>query len=761
MVLDKIFNKPQENVELFWSLVIGRDWVQAGIWRVVGQTTEIISEGVSTSWQEDNIESLVTAADSSLSSAAGNVEEGQEEPNKVVFGLLSSWVEEGSIKKERLGDLKRLSSELELFPAGFVVLPESIVHLIKAREGAPLNAILVGLTNDSVEVNLIQSGKILGTAEVARSVSLGADVAEGLARLPVLTQYPSRILLYDHKAGSLDDARQNIIDADWDELNVSFLHVPKVEILPDDVGVTAVSLAGGAEVGQAKEVVFPAQEEEEIEEDNEAVTTEEYSKEEKNVGEAKDLGFLEGMDIAQKAFPLQPESIGAEVVNTEEPVKDFAPIQQRPSLENKIEEKTKQDRDLVKKSLPRLPIFPLRIPKFSFGKAKGIIVLLFVGLGLILVGGGIVYWYLPKASVVVYVAPKKLEKTIIFTVDPNITVIDKEKKIIPGSIKEAAVSGEKTASTTGSKTVGERARGKVTIFHVGGAMLLKSGTTLSGPGGLKYTLDDNVQVASGSSLANPSKVQALTSAGDIGAQYNLAGSTEFSVGNFSKADFVAQNLDALSGGTSRTVSAVSESDRVDIENELSKELVGKGSSEIDNQLGGKEVLIEDSSSFKAVEKKFSHRVGEESSNLKLSMSGRVAATAISKDDLNSLIFSELEKDVPSGFSLKQDQLEVTFKQQETNEQKDNKKDKKVEEKKNDKTAKTFVAAVRANFLPKVITSDISKEITGKNPQDAKRYLSKIPGYTGAEISFNFILPGKLGTLPRVSKNISVEVSAEK
>ena len=199
MALTDIFKKPEgEKPENFWSLVISRAWVEAGIWRVVGEKTEVVARGEAASWQDPDSESLVTACDSTLSAATGSIEEEIEEPNRVVFGLPPSWVEDGQIKSERLELLKKISKELELTPSGFVVIPEAIVHFLKVKEGAPPNCILVGLSEDSLDVALVQTGRILGSVEVSRSMSPGADVAEGLARLPSVSQYPSRILLYDN-----------------------------------------------------------------------------------------------------------------------------------------------------------------------------------------------------------------------------------------------------------------------------------------------------------------------------------------------------------------------------------------------------------------------------------------------------------------------------------------------------------------------------------------------------------------------------------
>ena len=779
MVLGGIFKKTGEGQEHYWSLVIGKNWTDAAIWRVNGEIAEIVAEGVPTSWQEGDNETLVAAADSSLSSATSNITEEIQEPNKVVFGLMSSWVEEGLIKKEYLGILKKVSGELELSPAGFVVIPEAIVHYIKIKEGAPLNAILVGLLEDSIEVTLVQSGKILGTTDVSKSISLGSDVAEGLARLAKLEQYPSRILLYDHRVGNLDDARQNILETNWDEQKVSFLHTPKVQILPENIGVISVSLAGGAEVGNVKQVVeveedlgaeYESKTKSKIEEEHEGEDGEKEMNEENKEEEtrAQDLGFVES-DIAA-------EETGKFVAHTTEDVeshKNVAEPKDFPQVRDKdidTEEEEHASAVHVRKRPNSLAILGvlgrLSYPKLSFGGKGGRLILIpGIVLLLILVGGGALYWYLPKAQVTVYVAPKKLEKTFEFTVNPQLSSIDSNNKVVPGIVKEAQISSEKTISTTGTKTVGERSKGKVTVLHVGTPVTLKVGTVLSGPSGLKFTLDDETKIATGSSITNPSKAQSTVTAVDIGAQYNLASNSEFSVGASSKAEFVAQNYEAFSGGTSRSVSAVSETDRADLEKDLTAELLQKGMDQIKGLLDEKETPVDGSSNFQVGEKTFSNKVGEESSTVKLTLSGKVTVLVISQNDINSLVYEKLEKEIPQGFSIAQDQVEISYKPVETqaSKTKTSTKDKSKDTKdtKTGTQAKVFVATIKANFLPKVDPVDIAKQITGKYPTVAKNYLATIPGYTRAEISFSFLFPGKLGTLPRVAKNISIEVSAER
>lgn len=755
-----IFKKDEGSTENYWSLVVGKTWVQAGIWRVSQEKVELVAEGNSTTWSDGNEESLVSAADGSLSSAASNTTFDVSEPNKVVYGLPASWVSDGSILPQRLELLKKLSGELELAPSGFVVVPEALVHYLKSKEGSPLNAILIGIAEDSSEVTLTQNGKVLGTTEVARSISLGADLSEGLAKLtPSLDgfQYPSRILLYNHKVGNLDDARQNLISTEWKEVNLNFLHTPKIEVLPENTAVLAVSLAGGAEVGEAVSVDFLGLDKAKNEET------------EVSLGESSDLEvekvkYLEDEDIAYSEKISQNQDVNFEKeiedldlvahdnlrsVSEKAEARDFNPFPEA--------DKSK-DLSIIKRALSHLSFPNLSLSIFKGWSMGFVAALTFI----LLIVFGIGYWYLPKAEVTIYVAAKKLEKTIPFSVDSQIPAVDLGKSIVPAKTEETEVSGEKTTSTTGTKLIGDRAKGTVIITNGGGSRVLKSGTILAGPNSLKFTLNEDVTVASASSIAKPSQSQAQVSAADIGAQYNLANGTEFVVGNFSKLDIVAQNDEAFSGGSSREITAVSDKDRLELEKGLMQELAEKGKEQLKDSLSPDEVLIDESISFTSQEKNYSNKAGEEASTLKLSTKGNVKSLVVSKESINSLVLDKIKSDVPGGFLLRPDQLNLSFKAVvQKEETKASKNAKETKEAKPPSSQTSFVAQIQANLLPKINPEDIKKGISGKSAIEAKEYLSSIPGFTRTAISFKPRLPSFLETLPRMTKNIVLEIESER
>jgi hypothetical protein len=145
------------------------------------------------------------------------------------------------------------------------------------------------------------------------------------------------------------------------------------------------------------------------------------------------------------------------------------------------------------------------------------------------------------------------------------------------------------------------------------------------------------------------------------------------------------------------------------------------------------------------EREFSDKVDDEAATLKLTLSLDVEAISVGKDFLIELAKKELGDKVPSGFVLRDEQIDIDF---EFEEEEDG--------------YYTLITSISVNLLPEVKPDEIAKKIAGKYPLIAKEYLTDdVPGFVRAEINFKPKLPGRLGTLPRLAKNIEVEIAAEK
>jgi len=521
-------SKEKGNGEHYWALVIEPGWVQAGIWTIEKEEARVVSMGPATAWETE--EDLIGASDTALSAAVQNLDEESGEPEKTVFGVVSSWVSEGQIKKEYLEKIRDICTKLSLTPSGFVVLPEAIAHFLKAEEGAPLSAIVVGIGPESIEVAVFKLGDLVGTAEVARSISISDDVAEGLSRLATGETFPSRFLVYNGKKAELEDARQSLLKTDWEILKIKFLHTPKVELIDPERKVLAVCLAGASELADVSLVAREEGDEDEAEE-NLAEPKGEVSPEE--------LGFVIGEDIAKASKETDVQVQLQRQVS--KPEKADVPEAE----EIKKEKKKFADRFLFFKKVnpfailrgakKELATVSRKTESFDILGAMTKRTLIFGAIFLFLVLGGAfaAWWYLPKATVTVFIAPRKLDQTLTIFVDVSEGSLNSKENVLPGKTLETIVSGEKTRQTSGTKTVGERAKGVVSIQNgTVNDISLSSGAILVGADDLGFTINSQVSVPAATSPSSPGEAEANVTASDIGAEYNLAKDEKFSVGNF-------------------------------------------------------------------------------------------------------------------------------------------------------------------------------------------------------------------------------------
>jgi hypothetical protein len=121
----------------------------------------------------------------------------------------------------------------------------------------------------------------------------------------------------------------------------------------------------------------------------------------------------------------------------------------------------------------------------------------------------------------------------------------------------------------------------------------------------------------------------------------------------------------------------------------------------------------------------------------------IDALVVEKDSLSDFAKEALKEKIPEGYVLREDQIDMRFELEESDE------------------VYEFIVNMEINLLPEMNPEKIAEEIVGKNSQHAKDYLTSISGFTRAEINLIPSLPGWLGTLPHVTKNIEVELTAER
>ncbi len=724
--------------ELFWALVIEKGLVQSGIWYVGEGTAEVVGVGAGIPWESES--ELIEATDAALSSAIQKLPDNYPEPQKTVFGVSTSWVKDGEISPENLGKIKNLCTELSLTPVGFVVLPEAIAHLYKSEEGTPLNAIVLKSGDENLELSVFKLGELVGTTEVSRSVSLSDDVVEGLSRFDGVAPLPTRFVVYDGREGDMENVKQTLIKANWSEGKINFLHTPQVEILATDRKVLATALAGGAEIGNVTSVVTSDESEEEqvIEEENEAPPQEQKPL------SAESLGFSVGGDVSSMKKEDVQNIIPVEDHGTTEAPPQFAQPQPRPPGAIGATP-VKIATDYLAKSKSLFHSFSRMFPKINAlpgGKNKSLMIAL-GALGLGFVAVIVLWWFVQAARVTIFVTPKRAEENVQIVFDGG-GQFDRENGIIPARVLTDQVSGEKTKSTTGTKLIGNKAAGTVQIANGNGtAINLSAGTLLVSSSGFKFVTDNEASVSGQLLPGSPGTATVGVTAYDIGSQYNLAKGEVFSVGNYSKALVAATSTADFSGGSSQQISAVSKEDQMELETGLKNELSQSARTNLLTQVSGSEVFVSDLAALDTVNENFDNEVGDQADSLKLSL--QLSATGLAADRNKLLDYAKgvLDSKAPAGYSLSSDQVDFkfTFVGEENGKY-------------------TYDTVVGGNFLPNVDTEKIKSIILGKTASVATDYLNSIPGFDHADVALKIKFPTPLKTIPRISKNIVIDIKPE-
>ncbi|MCX6726154.1 MAG: hypothetical protein NT052_02495 [Candidatus Shapirobacteria bacterium] len=730
-----------EKKEYFFALEIDVDRVKSAIWTIEGDQSKLMSLGEIAYWEKES--ELLESVDNSLSSAIEKLSPQLEvkEPEKIIFGLSSDWIEQNKILSEKIEILKKISQKMGLTPLGFMIVPEAIVHWLKKLEGVPLNAILVSLSKKKITVSLVEQGKVVQTNLVVRSENLGADLTEGLSRINHEMPFPARILLYDHEE-KLEEARQELINWPWTEEKINFLHLPKVEILAADFDIKAIVLASASQMAEVKGL-----EEAQTQENPSINTTPQYQVDEEKPKEElvpdSTFGFIKDQDIAE----LENKILFHE--ETEE--KKFMPEEKNEKPNFEIDKK----RNFNFSFLKSIPVFLKSIhwPAFSvnnrnlspnknltfLGLAIGILVILMVGLGFL-------YWYLPQASITLFVKPEVLEKDFEVKLDPSLTSPDRANLILPGIKVETVVGGSKEAITTGTKLIGDKAKGKVTVYNrTDKEKTLAAGTEIIGPSNLKFTLNDKVAIASESAGSDyikvPGKVEVSVTATAIGSDGNLASGSEFIVGNLAKTDFVAKNEASFSEGTSREIQVVAKADQEKLLADLQKELEQKAIEDLKNKVSLGKKLVDTSLTTQITEKTFNKKIDDEANSLSLNLKIQATVLSFSEEEFKQLAGEQIKNLIPDGFSYDSNQTEMSFKTKESSE----------------KNIFVFEAHFKANLVPQLDLETIRKNLLGKKPVIGETYLSNLSHVDSFTAEINPRLPEGIATFPRVLKRITIKV----
>lgn len=707
----------QVQPEFYFGLNIKNGLVTGSVWGIVGNKVRIISfvdhKFHSSGDLSENSEALVEASNIALDQALADF---QPEPEKILFGVPDSWLQDEELKAKYAQVLKKLTKELDVIPLAYVSTTHAICHFLQRQEGAPVTTILVEV-GDPLTVSVVKASKVLGTKEVVRGESLARDIEKALLSFADIEVLPAKIVIFGK--GDMDRLKEDMISFNWMN-QLPFLHIPKIESLEENIGIKALSFAGASEMNphvHLEHQTVP------IEDKKSPLRHPVHNK----LPAASPAAFVAG-DIKERSTTTDDDgSVEYAVQNYEKSV--HTPAQFKPNNLEKLAPGA-----LIPKGMPDVS----RI----FGNL-GLTLIIPVVILIALVGA---YLFLPKSTVTVFVDPKILEKETQVVADPTVTTADESGKQIPGEFVETTVDGTAKAPATGKKQIGDAAKGVVVVYNkTSSSKSLPSGTELTS-GNLTFKLDTAVTIASQSAVEGGisfGKGTANATAVAIGPDSNIAAGKDLSIKGFSGDQVTAKVDTAFTGGVSKDVTVVTSEDQKKLLASLTSDLKKQASSEVQGKLTGDMKILEETFTEKVLKQSFSKNVGDQATELSLTLNLNLKGTAYKDADLKAIVGKLVETNVPEGYTLDIGRAETQATVSKVE------KDGKI----------VFTAKFKAKLMPKLDLEQLKKEIAFKTPDKAEEILKSHESVIGGDIKTTPNLPGPLMRLPLLPQNITLEISS--
>jgi len=722
-------------INSFWLFYIEADSVIVALINWGNGRFYVASIGPRVSFDINDHDSIIKAADESLSSAAASAEiTPKQEPLFVGLVIPSSWVDQdGKIAKEKSELILPVLKELDLKPSGFMSNDEAIIEESSKPDDFPASFINIYLGANYFELSLIYFGKIKGRIRKVFDDEFKAQLVEdALLEFNSESTLPPQIYIY----GNADDSTvEELKNFSWvGKKNVeTFLHFPNIKLYNDNdlinIFFKAITsqMVGGSNSSHQSITSIPPEKIENSDELEIVENTDENTEE--IIDDNSNLPDSELVDSLEEVSPdiLGFVQIQSSVETLQTPVVDEIPV-----LEKEI-------------PLPK-PSIPLTLPKIKLPKLPKIKINFLIFILPIIPLIFLFLLFFLKSQVTLYLTPYEFEKTVNVTLDSKSTEVS--PSIIPVEKKEVAVSSSVTVDTTGQKTVGEKSTGEVTIFNkLEKVQSIPKGSILTDSKGQKFELVSGVQVAAAvidynTGTMNFGQVKTSVSAADIGSEYNISKDATLTMKDFSENSIVVKTNTTFTGGTKTQVGAVSKTDKTTAESQLTKSLADAADKKINEEFNNLSDTLKETIQVKKGKIEFDREVDEQADSLTASSNSTVSVFTISSETKNKIIKQFMsDEDGFSNSEINPDSFVFTFK---------------VAKLDTDKS--TGSLTIKGSSLPKVDTFALKNKIVGRTVNNAKDIIRKnITRVYNFDFKNNFNI---FDILSFNKKNISIDVKTK-
>lgn len=424
--------------------------------------------------------------------------------------------------------------------------------------------------------------------------------------------------------------------------------------LGSQIGITVYSRVSEAGRTKAPEQTKPADDRDKVEDEGSFKVNNYYrNKEKEEEAEAaddlpaKDVAKSESVDLLDNDYTDSTESDAPDIDIPDAPEKDYDDdYEAAPTRES-----SDYDDDEPKYEAKKIPAAQYKKSNLKHTR-KPIIIFSSIFLIILLI---VSFIFLPYASASIQIKSEDYSTDLAIVADKTVAASDTNKLMIPATTTEIEKDLSKDFSSTGTKDIGVKATGKINIYNnTDSAVTLPAGTKIA-YGDKSYTTDSAVTVpkltlatvlSDCKNMGNGTyecKIPGLKSdvavtASSTGEAYNLSPTSPFSVAGFASAKIYAESKTAFSGGSSKVVKVVSESDLDKAATSIKNELTTAAKKELSDQVEksnlittGSEVKVEVSSETST------KKADEEADTFNYSVKEKLYVLGFSEDDLKKLI----------------------------------------------------------------------------------------------------------------------------
>lgn len=741
----------------FWLLAIEESRLSVSLVSIGSQSAKVLSSGPVLDWDPNQPDSFLNAFDQSLSQSAqdANLPENSE-PDKVSLVLPPFWLaHDGKIIKDKLDLITSACKKLKLKALGYIASDDAIVEHYNNQEEYPSSYILLGLSNSQFALSLVYFGKIKSKIlKKFESIFVPEYLETALIELNSTSTLPPQIMVYGDQTASLISDLNNYPWVSKKDVE-TFLHLPNIESIDSSEIIRIYSKVIYNQI-KSNLLLLPKSssvDEPETSNDTQPILEVETSPVEEDPEIIKTDLPEENNDIEEVPlidFGFAPATLDVvsppELISEPEPHSELTPNIVPPPELNLTTPKPSIPKIDFKNILSKLKSLPL--PKISLPLKNKKLPLIIISILPIFL---LIPFLFSTAKIVIFINPYQFELDTQVSLDSTTTQINADSKTIPVTKQSFTVSSSIVVPTTGTKTIGEKAKGEITIFNkTDQSVDLAQSTLLQDSTGRDFELLAPVSVPASSSdleegVINLGKIQATVVASQIGPESNLTKDTELIFKNYSKNQLVAKVSESLAGGTKEDIPAVAQADKDQIESQLGQSIQQAIDDKVDQDVERLEGLIMDTVKKSPNRIVYSREIGEEAGELSATVEAEISAFVINPQIKTEIISAFLSSNPDyAKAEINPESFDLTFKVL-----------------KLESSLASAQLTLNGSAKPKLNEAEIKQSISGKSLKKAKEYLTNnIPRAINFNIQTNFSFIEFINPLPFRQENITIETKTE-